>query len=437
LGLFRLISEHSENSLPLCIAPKISVAAVNTGPRLTLAPQARADPRYQLYILIVAVIATYDRDMKIERVELREIRLPLAYLHETSLSTTATRRIVLVQVEADGLKAWGEVTCWEPFYSHETPETAWHILRDFLIPWTVGREWASASELAPLFRPIRGHNMAKAALENALWDIEAQQKRTPLAKLLGGTREEVLCGVSIGIKKTIDELLQQIQQHWEAGYQRIKIKVKPGWDVEVLARVREKYPDIPLMVDANGAYTLDDLPRLKLLDNFRLMMVEQPLGWDDIIDHAKLQRELATPVCLDESIQSADDARKAIEIGACKIINIKLGRVGGFSSARQVHDVCRARGVPVWCGGMLESGIGRAHNIAMSALPGFTLPGDLSASRRYWKEDIIDPEVTVTARGTIPVPHAPGSGYIPDLDRIARATIRQEDFRGCAMPVST
>lgn len=373
--------------------------------------------------------------MKIERVELREIRLPLAYVHETSLSTTLIRRIVLVHVEADGLKAWGEVTCWEPFYSYETPETAWHILRDFLIPWTVGRRWTSASDLALRFRPIRGHNMAKAALENALWDIEAQQNGTPLAKLVGGTREEVLCGVSVGIKKSIEELLEQIQQHLEAGYLRIKVKIKPGWDLEVLERIRERYPEIPLMVDANGAYTLEDLPRLRLLDHFRLMMVEQPLGWDDIIDHAKLQRELTTPVCLDEPILSADDARKAIEIGACKMINIKLGRVGGFSSARQVHDVCRAHGVPVWCGGMLESGIGRAHNIAMSALPGFTLPGDLSASRRYWKEDIIKPEVTVTARGTIPVPHTPGSGYTPDLDRIARATIKVEHFRGHATAV--
>ncbi len=367
--------------------------------------------------------------MKVERVGLREIHVPLAHSHATSLSRTVTKRIVLVRVDADGLAGWGEATCWEPFYSHETPETAWHILRDFLIPWTVGREWVSASEVAPRFRAIRGHNMAKAALENALWDVEAQQRGVSLAKLVGGIREEALSGVSIGIQESVEELLEEIQQKWAAGYQRIKIKIKPGWDVEVLTRVRERFPEIPLMVDANGAYSLADLPRLRLLDSFGLMMLEQPLGWDDIIDHAKLQRELATPICLDEPILSADDARKAIEIGACKVINIKLGRVGGFTSARQVHDVCHASGVPVWCGGMLESGIGRAHNIAMSLLPGFSLPGDLAASRRYWKEDIIDPEVTVTARGTIPVPHGPGSGYTPNLERIERATVKHELFR--------
>lgn len=376
--------------------------------------------------------------MKLERVELREIRMPLAHPHETSLSKTTIRRIVLVRVDADGLTGWGEVTCWEPFYSHETPETAWHILRDFLIPRTVGHEWASASELAALFRPIRGHDMAKAALENALWDIEAQQKTVSLAKLVGGTREEVLCGVSIGIQNSVEELLQEIQQKLEAGYQRIKIKIKPGWDLEVLTRVREEFPEISLMVDANGAYSLADLPRLKLIDRFHLMMLEQPLGWNDIIDHAKLQRELATPICLDEPILSADDARKAIEIGACKVINIKLGRVGGFTSARQIHDVCRANDVPVWCGGMLESGIGRAHNIAMAALRGFSLPGDLAASRRYWTEDIIDPEVTMTRRGTIPVPQSPGSGYIPNLDRIERVTVKRECFGtttiGCGCP---
>jgi O-succinylbenzoate synthase len=366
--------------------------------------------------------------MKIERVELREICLPLAYVHETGLSITTSKRIVLVRVHADGVTGWGEATCWEPFFSHETPETAWHILSDFLIPWTLGREWVSASELAPLFRPIRGHNMAKAALENALWDIEAQQAGMPLAQCVGGTRREVLCGVSVAIPRSVGDLLEQIRQKLDAGYQRIKMKIKPGWDVEVLAQVREKFPEIPLMVDANGAYSLADLPHLKLLDRFHLMMIEQPLGWDDIVDHAKLQRELETPICLDESILSADDARKAIEIGACKIINIKLGRVGGFTSARQIHEVCRASDVPVWCGGMLESGIGRSHNIAMSALPGFSLPGDLGASRRYWKEDIIDPEVTVTAGGTIPVPRTPGSGYTPNLDRIGKATLRKECF---------
>ena len=367
--------------------------------------------------------------MKINRVELREIRLPLVHFFETSFGRTSERRIVLVRAEADGLTGWGEVTAGEaPFYSHETPETAWHILRDFLIPWTLGREWTRACEVAPQFRAIRGHNMAKAALENALWDIEAQQKRLPLAKLVGGTFDEIPCGVSIGIQNSVDELLEKIERELAAGYQRIKVKIKPGWDVEVLAHIRAQFPRIALMADANSAYTLDDLEHLKSFDRFHLMMIEQPLGWEDLVDHAKLQRQILTPLCLDESIHSADDARKAIELGACKIINVKLGRVGGFTAARQVHDLCRARNIPVWCGGMLESGIGRAHNIALSALPGFTLPGDVSASRRYWTEDIIDPEVTVSPRGTIRVPAGPGLGFTPNLERIERATVRKESF---------
>ncbi len=368
--------------------------------------------------------------MKIERVELLEIRMPLIHFFETSFGRTTERRIVLVKAVADGVTGWGEVTCGEaPFYNYETPETAWHILRDFLIPGTIGKNWSSPSDLPNCFRPIRGHNMAKAALENALWDIESQQTKVPLARLMGGTLEEIPCGVSIGIQNTIDELLQKIELEVTAGYQRIKVKIKPGWDVEVLDRIRQKFPKIHLMADANSAYTLADMEHLKLFDRFYLMMVEQPLGWDDILDHVRLQKELTTPVCLDESIHSADDARKAIEVGACKIINIKLGRVGGFTSARAVHDICRAQNIPVWCGGMLESGIGRAHNIALSSLEGFTLPGDVSASRRYWAEDIIQPEVTVTDYGAIRVPETPGLGFTPNVERIEKLTVRKEMFQ--------
>jgi len=367
--------------------------------------------------------------MKIDRIELREIQLPLVHFFETSFGRTTTRRIVLLRAECEGAAGWGEVTCGEsPLYNYETPETAWHILRDFLIPGTLGRELAGPGDIASRFKAIRGHNMAKAALENALWDIEAQQKSLPLSKLIGGTLDEIPCGVSIGIQNSVEELLEKIQVELSAGYQRIKIKIKPGWDVNVLERVRERFPSIVLSVDANSAYSLADLEHLKSFDRFYLLMIEQPLHWNDTIDHAALQRELQTAICLDESIHNADDARKAIEAGACKIINIKLGRVGGFTSAKQVHDVCRARNIPVWCGGMLESGIGRAHNIAMSTLPGFMLPGDVSASQRYWREDIIDPEVTVSASGTIHVRQTPGLGYTPNLERIERATVRKESF---------
>lgn len=368
--------------------------------------------------------------MNISSIELRELRLPLVSFFETSFGRTTDRRIVLVRIEAGGIAGWGEVTCGEkPFYNYETPETAWHILRDFLIPWTLERPFKGPSELAERFRPVRGHNMAKAALENAAWDVEAQEKGVPLSKLLGGVLGEIPCGVSIGIQERVEDLLEKIERETAAGYQRIKVKIKPGWDVKVLERIREQFPSIKLMADANSAYSLSDSQHLKSFDRFGLMMIEQPLGWDDMVDHACLQRELETPICLDESIHSAADARKALKLGACRIINIKLGRVGGHGEARKLHDVCRAERVPVWCGGMLESGIGRAHNIALSTLPGFTLPGDVSASRRYWKEDIIQPEVTVTRRGTIEVPTGPGLGYAPDLDRIEKATVRKERFR--------
>ena len=367
--------------------------------------------------------------MKIEQIELLEIRMPLVHFFETSFGRTTDRRIVLLHARADGLEGWGEVTCGEmPFYSYETPGTAWHVLRDFLIPWALEKSWDSPADLAERFRPVRGHSMAKAALENALWDIDAQSKGVSLAELLGGAQEEIACGVSIGIQDSPEQLLEKIRTEVTAGYQRIKVKIRPGWDVDILETIRKEFPDIKLMADANSAYTLADIEHLKLLDRFDLMMVEQPLGWDDIVDHAQLQRELKTPICLDESIHSADDARKAIDLGACQIINIKLGRVGGHSAARKLHDLCLARKVPVWCGGMLESGIGRAHNIAMSTLPGFILPGDVSASRRYWSQDIIDPEVTVSANGTISSPRKPGLGYVPNLARIQKLTARKETF---------
>jgi O-succinylbenzoate synthase len=346
---------------------------------------------------------------------------------ETSFGKTEMRRIILVELDADGVSGWGESTAGEtPFYSYETVETAWHILRDYVWPLVRGRELASASEVFELLAPIRGHNMAKAALETAAWDLEAKQKAVPLARLLEGARDEIACGVSIGLQPTVKDLLRKVDTELAAGYQRIKIKIKPGADLDLVRAVRERFPRVRLMADANSAYTLADIQLLKALDASHLMMIEQPLGWDDIFSHVRLQREIETPICLDECIHDADQARAAIEIGACRIINIKLGRVGGHTAARRVHDVCQAKAIPVWCGGMLESGIGRAHNIAMSSLPNFSLPGDITASRRYWAEDIIEPEVEVSSHGTIKISAAPGIGYAPRLDRIDSLTSRTE-----------
>jgi O-succinylbenzoate synthase len=276
---------------------------------------------------------------------------------------------------------------------------------------------------------VRGHNMAKASLENALWDAEAQQKQMPLWKLLGGTLREISCGVSIGIQDSLEQLLEKIQTELAAGYRRIKVKVKPGWDLNVLERIRSRWPEILLSCDANSAYTLDELEHLRKFDQFNLLMIEQPLWHDDIYYHSRLQHELRTALCLDESIHHARDAAEALDLNACRIINIKVGRVGGFSEAIKVHDVCASRNIPVWCGGMLESGVGRAHNIALSTLPNFRLPGDVSASKRYWKEDIIEPEVEVTPQGTIVVRDEPGAGYKVREDLIEKLTVRKETIR--------
>ncbi|HKV05611.1 MAG TPA: o-succinylbenzoate synthase [Candidatus Acidoferrales bacterium] len=365
--------------------------------------------------------------MRLRRITLREIHLRLLSPFETSFGTSHLRRILLVEADVDGASGWGESTAGEnPYYSYETVETAWLILREYLWPILRGREIAHASEVWDLLAPVRGHNMAKAALETAVWDAEAKLANLPLAKLLGGTREEIPCGVSIGIQASADGLASKVEEALAAGYQRIKIKIKPGLDLEPVRALRERFPRIRLMVDANSAYRLEDAPLLKALDAYYLIMIEQPLGWDDIFSHAQLQRQLETPICLDECIHDVEHARAAIETGACRIINIKLGRVGGHASARLMHDLCQAKSIPVWCGGMLESGIGRAHNIAMSSLTNFSLPGDVSASRRYWDEDIIEPEVEVTRQGTIRVPSGPGIGYRPRLDRIESLTKRRE-----------
>jgi O-succinylbenzoate synthase len=365
--------------------------------------------------------------MRIEEVTLRELRMKLVAPFGTSVDFTDERRIILTEVVADGVIGWGECVAGEkPFYSPETTDTAWMVMRDFLWPVIRQQEIAAAADVWQLLERVRGHNMAKAALEAAIWDVEAKQKGVPLSKLLGGTRTEISSGVSIGIKDSLDELVAAVRKELAAGYQRIKIKIKPGKEVPQVKRLREEFPGIKLMVDANSAYRMEDWPLLKQLESFYLMMIEQPLGWDDLYGHVELQKKLATPICLDECIHTEEQARAAILLGACKIINIKMGRVGGHTVARRIHDLCQKNGMPVWCGGMLESGIGRAHNIAISTLPNFTLPGDVTASRRYWDEDIIEPEVTVSPEGTIRVPTSPGIGFAPRRERIEKLTVRKE-----------
>lgn len=373
--------------------------------------------------------------MHIKEIELREIRLPLVHFFETSFGRTTERRIVLARViDNDGAEGWGECTAGEgPFYSDEWTDSSWATLKEFLAPMIVGKEVVSAAQVFSLMKPVRGHRMAKATIETACWDIEAKLAGLPLWMHLGGTVSEIPCGVSIGIQDTPEELLEKIEKELAAGYQRIKIKIKPRWDRDIVARVRERFGDIRLMGDANSAYTLTDVPLFQELDQFNLMMLEQPLSHEDIFDHAELQKQIKTPVCLDESIHSSEDADHAIDLGSCRIINVKLGRVGGHSEAKRVEKVCRKNNIPVWCGGMLESGVGRAHNIALATLAGFTLPGDVSASSRYWAEDIIEPPVTVTAQGTIVAPEKPGLGFDVNMGRIDSLTVRKETIgRRCS-----
>jgi O-succinylbenzoate synthase len=368
--------------------------------------------------------------MKLDRVVLRQIRMPLVHFFETSFSRTYERQILLVQVFSDGASGWGEVTAGEhPFYNEEWTDGAWMILRDYAVPRVLGQELKSPEDVFPLTRHIRGHNMARGGLETAVWDLAARIDGVPLWKKIGGgARREIPCGVSIGIQDTVEQLFEKIETERAAGYQRIKIKIKPGWDVDVVNRVRRRFPSIRLMADANSAYTLADSEHLRKLDESYLMMVEQPLGHDDIIDHADLQRKLSTPICLDECIRTPRHAEQAIQMKACGVINIKLGRMAGFSAARQVHDIAQAAGIPVWCGGMLEAGIGRAHNIALATLPNFVLPGDVSASQRYWKRDIIHPAVETTPNGTIEIRDEPGFGYAVDEDYIREVTVREESL---------
>ena len=361
--------------------------------------------------------------IRVDGVEIRLVRLPLLEPFETSFGKIDSRLIFLICLSAEGLRGWGEVVAAEqPLYSYETAGTAFHVIKDFLAPAMLDEPIASLPDLARRFARFRGHNMAKAGLELAYMDLLAQARQQSLATLIGGERKQIAVGVSLGIQPTAAQLLKRVERYLQLGYQRIKLKIKPGWDIEIVAEVRRAYPNILLSVDANSAYTLADAEHLRKLDDFDLLMIEQPLHNDDIVDHAKLQRLLQTRLCLDESIVSQREAKAALDLESCKIINIKIGRVGGYSEALAIHDLCAARGVPVWCGGMLESGIGRAHNIALASLRGFTLPGDISASARYFETDLISPEVTVASDGTVAVPDAIGLGFEVELGFIERQT---------------
>jgi O-succinylbenzoate synthase len=363
--------------------------------------------------------------MRIDRIELRVVSLPLVRTFRTSSSSKDRIDHILIRVVADGgIEGWGEsASPSDPYYCPETTETCWHILKDFLAPRVVGRDWESIEDLIALFGPIKGNQFARAGLEMACWDALATREGVPLSNLLGGTRSEIHSGVSLGIEREVGPLLDQVDRFVEEGYRRIKLKIAPGWDVAVVRAVRERHPEVPLQVDANSAYTLEDVETLKALDEFGLLLIEQPLAHDDIVDHARLQARLATPICLDESIHTVNDARKALELGSCRVINIKVSRVGGLREARRIHDLCLARGVPVWCGGMHEFGIGRAANVAMASLPGFTLPGDVSGSDKYYREDLVEPPI-LADRGAVAVPTGPGIGHRPLIDRIARQTRR-------------
>lgn len=368
--------------------------------------------------------------MKINEIVLYKVNMRMKNPFTTSFGTQQDRLFLIVEAKSDaGISGWGEcVTTELPLYIEEFTQSAWYMLEKNLIPLVIKEEINHPDELQEKFSPFKRNNLAKSALEGAIWDLYAKTEGKSLAACLGGVHETVEVGISLGIEDNIDDLLASIEQKVEEGYKRIKVKIKPGKDIDVLQKIRNDFPDIPLMVDANSAYTLDDIEVFKQMDQYDLMMIEQPLTAGDLIDHAKLQKEIKTPICLDESIHSYEDARQAIEIGSGKIINMKVARVGGLTQAKKIHDLCEEAGIPLWCGGMLESGVGRAHNIAITSLANFTLPGDTASSSRYWDKDIIEPEV-VAENGVLRVPHGPGIGYEVDREELKKNTVESKVFR--------
>lgn len=368
--------------------------------------------------------------MRIERIKLRLIEIPLTYQFETSFGGVETRKAIIVEMESEGIIGYGECASLEgPWYSYETIGIDWEILCEYMIPALLGKEIEDPSHLCNLLDRIRGYNMAKASLEGAFWDLFAKGKKISLAKALGGIRDRVQVGVSIGIQKDIPTLLEMIKSYLDQGYPRIKVKIKHGWDTNVIEAIRKKFPRIPLSVDANAAYTLEDLEVFRKLDEFNLLMIEQPLAFNDLIDHAELQGKIKTPICLDESIDSFTRAREAIRLGSCGIINIKPPRVGGLCESKRIHDFCMENEIPVWCGGMLETGIGAAHCVAIASLPNFKLPGDISVYGLYSAERIIEPVFKLSPDGTLNVPDGPGIGVSVIEDEIERLTIKVKNFR--------
>jgi len=366
--------------------------------------------------------------VRIERAVLREIPLTLAEPFQSSAGVVTHRRVVLLSLHADGLEGWSEcVALSAPTYTYETTDTAWQVLTEIILPGVVGLEVSDPEEVLWPAREVRGHPMAKAAVEMAMWDLTARERGVSLAELLGGVRKTVSVGVSVGMMPTSEELGDTIERYLVGGYTRVKVKIAPGRDVLVLTALRERFPDLALWADANSAYSLEDAPLLRELDALRLDMIEEPLPSGDFLSYARLQERIETPICLDESIVSEGDAALAVELGSCRIVNLKPGRVGGLSQSRRLHDLLTAAGLSVWCGGMLESGVGRAHNVALASLPGFDLPGDISASRRYWERDIVTPEFEVTG-GEMSVPTGVGIGVDVDVERIDSLAVRTAEF---------
>lgn len=365
--------------------------------------------------------------MKIKEITLRKVEIPMVTSFTTSFGTLTNKPTVIVEIKTDdGLVGYGEAAAMPfPFYKPETTDISLLVLEDYIAPLVLNKEFKSVEELMALLKPIKGYTFAKTGLETAVWMAMSLKENKSISKLLGGTQNKIAVGESIGIKKTIEETIDEIQLRLDQGFRRIKLKIQPGWDIKITEAVREKFSDIDLMVDANSAYTLDDIKIFKALDKFNLTMIEQPLADDDIVDHAALQKQIKTPICLDESIHSFDDARRAISIGACKIINIKPGRVGGLLESKKIHDLCKKEGIGVWCGGMLETGIGRAFNISVASLPNYIYPADMSPVDFFYSDDLVKESFKVDKEGYIKVPDETGLGFEIDIDKLKKYTTKK------------